>query len=144
MPEKTVDPLFQNLPFFPSSSEPDTEDDEEEDDDEDEEDSDTEDYPDISSWVNAQVARGADVATVLDALRYTSMEPVLAKKLLKILKAGGPVPENMRGVWTEEDDRCVESQDARDVERVTTKHGDRLFQARWEYLEMARERGLVQ
>jgi telomeric repeat-binding factor 2-interacting protein 1 len=72
------------------------------------------------------------------------MEPGLAKKLLKILKAGDPVPENMRGVWTEEDDRCVESQDARDVERVTTKHGDRLFQARWEYLEMARERGLVQ
>jgi telomeric repeat-binding factor 2-interacting protein 1 len=49
----------------------------------------------------------------------------------------------MRGVWTEEDDRCLESQDARDVERVTKKHGDRLFQARWEYLEMARERGLV-
>ncbi|OKO98294.1 hypothetical protein PENSUB_9392 [Penicillium subrubescens] len=142
IPEKTVDPLFQHLPFFPSSSEPDTEDDE--DDDEDEEDSDPDDYPDISSWVNAQAARGAEVATVLDALRYTSMEPVLAKKLLKILKAGDPVPENMRGVWTEEDDRCVESQDARDVERVTTKHGDRLFQARWEYLEMARERGLIQ
>lgn len=136
--ERTVDLLFQQLPFYPSSSEPETVDDEEE-----EEDSESEENSDISSWVQAQVAKGADISTVLDALRYTSMEPVLAKKLLKILVAGEPVPENMRGVWTEEDDRCLESQDARDVERVTKKHGDRLFQARWEYLEMARERGLV-
>ncbi|KAF3388524.1 hypothetical protein F1880_003695 [Penicillium rolfsii] len=142
--EKTVDPLFQHLPFFPSSSEAESEEYEEEYDDDGEEDSDTENYPEISSWVNAQVARGAEVSIVLDALRYTSMEPVLAKKLLKILKAGDPVPENMRGVWTEEDDRCVESPNTRDVERVTKKHGDRLFQARWEYLGMARERGLIQ
>jgi telomeric repeat-binding factor 2-interacting protein 1 len=138
-----VDLLFQQLPFYPSSSEPETVDDEEEEEDDDEEDSESEENSDISSWVQAQVAKGADISTVLDALRYTSMEPVLAKKLLKILVAGEPVPENMRGVWTEEDDRCLESQDARDVERVTKKHGDRLFQARWEYLEMARERGLV-
>lgn len=139
-----MDPLFQHLPFFPSSSEAESEDDEEETEDDDGEDSDPEDYPDISSWVQAQVARGADVSIVLDALRYTSMEPALARKLLKILMTGNPVPENMRGVWTEEDDQCLESPNARDVERVTKKHGDRLFQARWEYLEMARERGLVQ
>lgn len=139
-----MDPLFQHLPFFPSSSEPETEDDEEQEEEDDDDDSDPEDYPDINSWVQAQVARGADVTTVLDALRYTSMEPSLARKLLRIVMAGNPVPDNMRGVWTEEDDRCLESPDARDVERVTKKHGDRLFQARWEYLEMARERGLVE
>lgn len=142
--EQTVDLLFQQLPFYPSSSEPETVDSEEGEEDDAEEASDPEENSDISSWVQAQVAKGADISTVLDALRHTSMEPVLAKKLLKILTAGESVPENMRGVWTEEDDRCLESQDARDVERMTKKHGDRLFQARWEYLEMARERGLVQ
>jgi telomeric repeat-binding factor 2-interacting protein 1 len=142
-PKQTVDLLFQQFPFYPSSSEPETVDGEVEEED-DEEDSDSEENSNISSWVQAQVAKGAEISTVLDALRYTSMEPVLAKKLLKILVAGEPVPDNMRGVWTEEDDRCLRSQDARDVERVTKKHGDRLFQARWEYLEMARERGLVQ
>ncbi|CEO60709.1 hypothetical protein PMG11_05285 [Penicillium brasilianum] len=135
-PKETVDPFFQHLPFFPSTPEPETEDDDDG--------SDPEDYPDVNSWVQAQVARGADVSTVLDALRYTSMEPSLARKLLNVLVAGNPVPDNMRGVWTEEDDRCLESPNARDIERVTKKHGKRLFQARWEYLEMARERGLVE
>ncbi|KAF7719661.1 Uncharacterized protein PECH_004160 [Penicillium ucsense] len=138
--EEHADPLFQHLPFFPTSSDSGSDNSGSEDADDD---SDPEEYPDLRSWVNAQVAKGVDGPTVLNALRYTSMEPGPAKKLLQILVDGNPVPQNMRGVWTEEDDRCLQSRDAHDVERVVMKHGDRLFKARWEYLEMARERGLV-
>ncbi|KAJ5168675.1 uncharacterized protein N7482_004269 [Penicillium canariense] len=138
IPREMVDPLFIELPYFPSSPEPEDEDDDGDDDD----DSSSEEYPNIDSWVATQVAGGADLSKVLDALRFTSMEPPLAKKLLEILLAGNPVPDDMRGVWTEEDDRCLEGGDSHGIERVLKKHGDRLFKARWEYLSLARERGL--
>ncbi|EPS33933.1 hypothetical protein PDE_08895 [Penicillium oxalicum 114-2] len=138
--EPSTDALFLQLPFFPTSSDSDSSNYELREGD----DSDPEEYSDIGSWIKAQEARGVDISTVLDALRFTSMEPAIAKKLLRVLESGNPLPQNMRGVWTEEDDRCLGSQDAHEVQRVLMKHGDKLLQARWEYLEMARERGLVE
>jgi len=69
------------------------------------------------------------------------MNPTVADKILKLVAAGQDIPTDMRGVWTPEDDRCLEGEDKYGVERVLKKHGDAAVNDRWEYLSMARARG---
>ncbi|KAJ5595105.1 uncharacterized protein N7459_001313 [Penicillium hispanicum] len=133
--EEMVDPLFFELPFLPSSPEP------EGDGAEDGED----DAPDVDSWIDAQVARGrADESIVIAALRCTSMDPELAEAVLDHWHAENGIPEDMPGVWTAEDDQCLEGQDARGIKRVLRKHGEDALNSRWKYFRMAREAGLIQ
>ena len=70
------------------------------------------------------------------------MNPDLADKVLHRLVSGKGIPNDIPGVWTAEDDRCIEGQDARSVDRVLKKHGEEFFNSRWEYLRIAREAGL--
>lgn len=65
------------------------------------------------------------------------MDPDLADVVLDSLLAGHGMPTEMRGVWTAEDDECLEAQDSREIQRVIEKHGD-LLQDRWDYLNMTR------
>lgn len=44
------------------------------------------------------------------------------------------VPQEMKGVWTEEDDNHLTSTNTRDIERVLKKHGPKGCDARFEYL----------
>ncbi|KAJ5125831.1 uncharacterized protein N7443_008875, partial [Penicillium atrosanguineum] len=128
-----TDPNFLDLPFLSSSPEPD-----------DGEESEEEDLPDVDGWINMQLARGGvDEDTIIAVLRSATMDQGLADKVLENWGAGSAVPDSMPGVWTAEDDRCLEAGDARDVQRVMTKHGEKLLNTRWEYLRMARERGLL-
>ncbi|KAJ5105657.1 Rap1 - C-terminal [Penicillium alfredii] len=129
-----VDPVFLELPFLPPSPGPAQ-------DDEEAEQSET---SDVDAWIDARLARGnVDESSVIDALRCTSMDPTLADKVLEHFLAGQAVPDNIPGIWTAYDDECLEGQNMRDVERVLTKHGSGACEARWDYLSMARERGLV-
>ncbi|KAJ5669630.1 hypothetical protein N7462_010700 [Penicillium macrosclerotiorum] len=130
-----VNPTFLEMPFLPSSSEPEDEDDAV--------DSDSTEYLSLNQWIKAQVDRGSETSIVLNALRASSMKRVTAKKLIEILRDGNDIPNNIQGVWTGEDDECLEGPDARGIERVLTKHGQSACNARWEYLSMARERGLL-
>ncbi|KAJ6127120.1 hypothetical protein N7523_002732 [Penicillium sp. IBT 18751x] len=131
-PDQT-DPNFLELPFLPSSPEPD-----------DSEESEEEDFPDVDGWINMHLARGrADEETIIAVLRSATMDQDLASKVLEDWGPGSAIPDNMPGVWTAEDDRCLEAGDARDVQRVMTKHGEKSLNTRWEYLRMARERGLL-
>ncbi|KAL4922280.1 TRF2-interacting telomeric protein/Rap1 C terminal domain-containing protein [Aspergillus aurantiobrunneus] len=127
--EKTsigIDNLFLELPFPPSSPEVDEAPEQ-----------------DIDSWIENRIRTGkGDEAQIIQALRCTSMDPELADKALDSLVAGKGVPTDMRGVWTAQDDRCMEAQDSREIERVLEKHGSELFNSRWEYLNMARAEGL--
>ncbi|KAJ5347236.1 uncharacterized protein N7506_000489 [Penicillium brevicompactum] len=124
------DPGFLELPFPPSSSPPEpTEDDVSE-------------TPDIDSWIDARLARGADESHIFDALRCTSMEMEMADRVLKHLSAGKGIPNNMPGVWTTEDDECFQAEEHSKVQRALSKHGAGAFKARWEYFRLAREGGI--
>ena len=128
-----LDPLFLELPFLPPSPEPD-----------DGEESDEEDLPDVDGWIARQLARGiTDEATIIDVLRSVTMNQDLADKVLENWDPSTSIPDNVRGIWTAEDDKGLEATDGRDVERVITKHGEDFTNTRWEYLRMARERGLL-
>ncbi|RAK97761.1 putative transcription factor Rap1 [Aspergillus ibericus CBS 121593] len=122
------DPLFLELPFLPSDDEPEGDVSE-----------------DIDTWIDDRLRTGkaSSEEQVLEALRCTSMDPHLADKVLAFLVDGKPVPENMPGVWTPEDDKCVEGNETRGIQRVMEKHGSEVFNSRWEYLSLARAAGLV-
>lgn len=95
------------------------------------------------NWVEAQASRGIDDAIIDDALCCTNLNCELAERVLNILAAGNPIPDDISGVWTAEDDEALEGQDARNIKRVFEKHGEHSLDERWKYLSAARERGMV-
>lgn len=130
--QEHIDPNFLELPFLPSSPEPDDGEESEED------------LPDVDGWITMQLARGiADEETVIAVLCSATMDQGLADKVLENWGPGSTIPENMPGIWTTEDDRSLEAGDGREVQRVITKHGEESLNTRWEYLRVARERGLL-
>ena len=74
--------------------------------------------------------------TSLTAATRTSF--LLADKVFDSLRDGNGVPEDTRGIWTEEDDEDLLGGDARAVERVRRKHGDEGVEGRWEVLSVIR------
>lgn len=131
--------LFMELPFLPSTPEPADESYDEESDDRGSESGDD----DLVGWVEAQVSRGFDDAVIDDALCCTSLDCKLAEKILKILAAGKPIPDDIRGVWTSKDDDDLQGSNGREVERVLKKHGEHSLSERWNYLSEARERDMI-
>lgn len=110
-----------------------------EDEDEDEDYEEWVDIHDLNSWIGSRIARrGVDESEVINTLRCTSMNPIIADKVLKLVAAGQDIPTDMRGFWTPQDDQSLEGGDKYGVERVLKKHGDEAVTARWEYLSMAR------
>ncbi|KKZ68606.1 hypothetical protein EMCG_05763 [[Emmonsia] crescens] len=81
---------------------------------------------------------------VLEALACTTMDPDLADTVLEAMAAGKGIPDNVMGVWTKEDDECLEASDSREIEAVLQKHGDELFNARFEYIMTRREVMMMQ
>lgn len=130
--QDAVDPNFLELPFLPSSPEPDHEE------------LDEDEFPDVDAWIDSQLARGnADESTIISVLRSANMDQELAGEVLRYWDHEKGIPEDMPGIWTAEDDKCLEGQDARGVQRVLTKHGQDAVNSRWEYLRMALERGML-
>ncbi|GAA84003.1 hypothetical protein AKAW_02118 [Aspergillus luchuensis IFO 4308] len=123
------DPLFLGFPFLPSDDEPEEEDMEQ----------------DIDAWIDERLRTGKaqHEEQIHQALRCTSMDPELADRVLAILVEGKPIPDDMPGVWTPEDDKCIEGNESRGIQRVMEKHGTEAFNNRWEYLSMVREAGLL-
>ncbi|KOS46343.1 hypothetical protein ACN38_g2674 [Penicillium nordicum] len=130
--EDPVDPMFLQLPFLPSSPESEVADDE------------TSDVPDVDTWIDQRLALGANESHVFDALRCTSMVPEMADKVLKYLTSGEGIPDDMPGVWTAEDDICLQAGEYASVQRALTKHGAEAYKDRWEYFSMARQTGLIE
>lgn len=123
-----IDNLFLELPFLPPSPAAGEEEAPEQ---------------DIESWIDNRLREGkGDEAQIIEALRCTSMDPTLADKVLDSIAAGNSIPADVRGVWTAEDDRSLEAQDTREIQRLMDKHGSVYFEYRWEYLNMARAEGL--
>ncbi|KAL4895213.1 TRF2-interacting telomeric protein/Rap1 C terminal domain-containing protein [Aspergillus ambiguus] len=127
-----VDPVFLELPFLPSSPEPE------------ELDATIQDAQDNRPWINNCVRTGKapDMDTAVKSLHCTGFDRPLAEKVLDSWAAGKGTPDDIPGIWTAEDDQCLEADDARAIEKAIKKHGSRRFDARWDYLKLAREFGL--
>lgn len=125
--------LFLEVPSPKSSSEPD-----------DDEEPGEYNLPDVESWIDSQLARGvADESTIITVLHAATLDQELAGKVLERWDPDKGIPDDMPGIWTAEDDKCVESENARDIQRVLAKHGDAV-DSRLEYLNMTRERKMLE
>ena len=128
-----VNALLLEMPFHPSSPEPESEPEQDENENED----DQEIHPDIDSWIDARLARGdVELPVILEALQSTSMNPEYAEIVLEQFAAGKGIPHDMPGVWTAEDDKCLQGGDQRDIERLFKTHGEELCEARYEFLRL--------
>lgn len=102
-------------------------------------DSDEKAVQDLDEWIEERLrTRKVNEEQILTALRCTTMDQDLADRVLDYLAAGKGIPRDMRGVWTAEDDVSLEGTDARDIERLLKKHGTKLYNKRFKYLEIAR------
>ncbi|KAM5452841.1 hypothetical protein MaudCBS49596_003149 [Microsporum audouinii] len=91
----------------------------------------------VDEWIRSRVQRSQGLLSedqVRKALRCTTMDDVLADKVLGYFQAGKGIPTNMRGVWTEEDDAAIQGEDPRAIAHVEEKHGREEFDARFEHL----------
>ena len=93
----------------------------------------------IDEFVTDQIEQGFSAEQVFIILTCTCTDLTLTKQVLQQM---GPqngnikVPDNMRGVWTAEDDRDLHSSDARKVGRLEPKHGAVNVNARYSWLQM--------
>lgn len=93
------------------------------------------------NWITSRLKskKASNEQQLIQALRCCSMEPNLADKVLKSLRAGKGIPGDMRGVWTAEDDKCLQTGQSRDIERLLEKHGDDFYQKRVDYFKLVKE-----
>jgi len=106
---------------------------------------------DIESFITSVAVKHniMDTAAILAALKATSARQELALIVLLEQKAarmleGAPGQHRTKatdlpGVWTEDEDRAVESGDARSLRKITEKHGWDECLARMEFLTMWRQ-----
>lgn len=92
---------------------------------------------DVNAWIQKQEVSGQNPHDVIAAISCTTMNHKLADKVLDLLSKGKKIPDNIPGVWTEEDDEALTGQDGRAMERVMEKHGSELFDERWQFLEQS-------
>jgi hypothetical protein len=88
---------------------------------------------DLESWMKKMAQDGHTDASVIDALKCTSMRPRLAEYVLLNMKHGKGLPRDVPGVWSESDDRTLQGSDARRLRALEEKHGG------WSELDMRRE-----
>jgi hypothetical protein len=83
----------------------------------------SEDIQSFEDLANPLLAKGYTFDSIIQAIHLTSANRALLEPLLRELKLGRGVPDNERGVWTEEDDADLQGGDARGILRVESKHG---------------------
>ena len=96
----------------------------------------------IDAFITDRVAQGFSAEQVVSVLNSTCTDiPLTEKVLQQMVTQEGRVklPRDMKGVWTEEDDRDLYSSDARKVGRLEPKHGADKVNARYEWLQLMAE-----
>ncbi|KAI9829151.1 MAG: hypothetical protein M1832_000174 [Thelocarpon impressellum] len=88
----------------------------------------------LNAWIDRLISAGASEDDVLAALKYTSMHVGLAQVVLLSLARNEPVPADMPGVWTPQDDDALLGGDGRAIAALERKHGKEAFEARWRFL----------
>lgn len=95
---------------------------------------------DIDTYITTMnVRRGYSEASIIRALKVSSLRPELAELVLSEEKAGRGVPKDVAGVWDEVEDAVIEGGDAAKMRRVEEKHGWDELVARLEFLRSWRE-----
>lgn len=91
----------------------------------------------IDAWVTAhlQADPDADDELLVKAAAIADLDFKLADFVYLCLVQGTPVPEDMKGVWTERDDMALRSNDPDEIKRVEEKHGKDSLAGRWQWLE---------
>ncbi|MCJ1245299.1 hypothetical protein MMC30_002503 [Trapelia coarctata] len=93
----------------------------------------------LENWIDAQLKNGIDPDVLELALKSASNNPDLAEIVLDALRKGEGVPDDVWGIWTEEDDECLEAVDARRIDKVMEKHGRDALDVRYEFLRLFNE-----
>ena len=122
----------------PSSSPPITSSPQQEEQSESAHDSQTE-LSDMDKWIREMVEEGHDWDLVVEAMRVTCFDTDLVLQILPSLESGEGVPQDVQGVWTEEDDEQLEGGDGRCLKRLDRKHGWTLMDERMDFLRRWRE-----
>ncbi|QDS72280.1 hypothetical protein FKW77_006474 [Venturia effusa] len=78
---------------------------------------------DFDAMANELMECGHSPENIIVAIQATSANMPQMLVVLEHLKIGMRVPEQRRGIWTEQDDEDVLGGDARKLERVEAKHG---------------------
>lgn len=92
----------------------------------------------IEAWVRKQLRRDYDESLIYDSLHKTTMNAPLAELLLDFWAREGEdnLPEDSRGMWTDEDDDTMRKGDARAIKKLEAKHGAQAFNARMDFLSV--------
>ncbi|EEP76369.1 predicted protein [Uncinocarpus reesii 1704] len=100
-----------------------------------------EEIQELDQWIESRLktGRAKDEEQIIQALSYTSMNPYLADMVLDRLKEGSDVPTDIPGIWTEEEDRLLETGNGYDVQKLQEKHGAEYFDIRGQYLMTLRQ-----
>lgn len=94
----------------------------------------------LDAWIDAHVAAGCSADEAILSLECTSLDHRLADEVLEYMTTHrGQIPPERRGVWTEGDDKDLESPDARRILRAGEKHGRKLVVLRWDFLAAYRK-----
>lgn len=98
-----------------------------------------EEIQEVDDWIDSRKNQGFDEDQIIEALRCTSMDTELADIVLGSLKAGKGIPEDMKGVWTKEEDDALVDNNAGAIKALEEKRGSEYVNARIEYLNIVNE-----
>lgn len=91
---------------------------------------------DPESWIEKHVRNGRKAEHAILALDCTSMNAGLADKVVAVLSQGREIPDDIPGVWTEdEDNTLLTSSETRKIEALLQKHGSKFYNERFKFLE---------
>lgn len=93
----------------------------------------------LESWLDTQQVRGFSEASAIEAMQRSSMRPDLAELVLLAEKGGLGLPSDVPGIWSEREDKVLESGDSGALRRLEAKHGWDECDARMRFLAEWRE-----
>ena len=88
----------------------------------------------LEKWLDTRMESGVDAKILGLALKSTNNDPELADLVLESLDRNEGIPTDIRGIWTEEDDECLDAVDARKINALIEKHGQEGLDRRYEFL----------
>lgn len=77
----------------------------------------------LIAFIDRHVGLGYRLEIVIEALESTSMTTGNAAIVMEALTSGTGIPDNIQGVWTNEDDAALDDVESEEFERVANKHG---------------------
>ena len=93
----------------------------------------------LDAYIDKMVVFGYKEASVIAALKCTSMRPDLAELVLLDEKAGKGLPKDVAGIWSEGEDQMLESGNARGLRKLEERHTWKECEERMQFLQEWRD-----